>query len=219
MMDLGILRRWRGTVEGLDLTFVVDGQDDSVGGWIDVEAKKVTQLSDEIGIVGELKLSIEVGLKALGMPDIANRACTDTRHRGHYRRRPMGRLDRRDGQRHHLVDRFGPQRWDARRTRLVGKNAINAFFHKPLLPAPNTRLGHVGPTHDFHRADTVSAQKYDGRPPHMFLGGIAVPDRSFEAKAVSRNSSERYTCALMPDSNKQSSMETLKRPLMLGGYK
>jgi len=54
-----------------------------------------------------------------------------------------------------------------------------AFFHKPLLPAPNTSLGLVGLTHDFRRADTVGAQKNDGRPPHMFLGGIAVLNRSF----------------------------------------
>ena len=208
-----------GTVEGLNLAFLVDGQDDGVGGWIDVEANNITQLADEVGIVGELELSVAVGLQAMGTPDTANRAFTDTRHRGHYRRRPMGRLDRRvcQRQRHHPLGHFGPQRRDTRRTRLVAKKAINAFFHKPLLPAPNTRLGLVGPTHDFRRADTVGAQKNDGRPPHMFLGGIAVPDRSFEADTVSGTHCEGYTCAHMLDSHRQSSKGILKRTLMLGG--
>ena len=208
-----------GTVEGLDLAFLVDGQDDGVGGRIDVEANDIAQLADEIGIVGELELSVAVGLQAMGTPDTADRAFADARHRGHHRRRPMGRLDRRVGQRqrHHPLGHFGPQRRDARRARLVAKKAINAFFHKPLLPAPNTRLGLVGPTHDFRRADTVGAQKNDGRPPHMFLGGIAVPDRSFEAKTVSRTHCEGNTCAHVPDSHRQSSMGILKRTLMLGG--
>jgi len=51
-----------GTVEGLDLAFLVDGQDDGVGRRIDVEANDIAQLADEIGIVGELELSIAVGL-------------------------------------------------------------------------------------------------------------------------------------------------------------
>lgn len=193
-----------GSVEGLDLAFLVDGQDDGVVGWSNVEANDIAELADEIGIVGELELSVAVGLQAMGSPDAADRAFADARRRGHYRRRPMGRLDRRVGQRqcHHPLGHFGPQRRDARRARLVAKKTINAFFHKPLLPAPNTRLGLVGPTHDFRRADTVGAQKNDGRPPHMFLGGIAVPDRSFEAKTVSRTHCEGYTCAHMPDSHK-----------------
>jgi len=72
--------------------------------------------------------------------------------------------------------------------------------------------------HYYPRADAVSTQKNDGRPSHMFLGGIAVPDRSFEAKTVNTTHCEGYTCAHVPDSHRQSSMGTLKRTLMLGGY-
>ena len=85
----------------------------------------------QIGIVGELVLSAAVGLQAMGTPNTANRAFTDTRHRGHYRRRPMGRLDRRVCQRrrHNPLGYFGPHRRDARRACLVATKTINAFFH------------------------------------------------------------------------------------------
>ena len=81
----------------------------------------------QIGIVGELVLSAAVGLQAMGTPNTANRAFTDTRHRGHYRRRPMGRLDRRVCQRrrHNPLGYFGPHRRDARRAWLDSESKCN----------------------------------------------------------------------------------------------
>lgn len=99
----------------------------------------------------------------------------------------MGRFDRRigQGQRDNPLNHLGAKGRDTRRTRLVAEKAIDAFLHEPLSPTPDTGLGLLGPTHDFRRAHAVGAQENDGRPPHMFLGGIAVPDRPFKTKAVS----------------------------------
>ena len=98
----------------------------------------------------------------------------------------MGRLDGRvrQRQRHHALGDFGAQGRNARRARFVAEKTIDAFFHEPLLPAPHAGLRFARPAHDLMRSNAVRAQKDDGRPPHMFLGGAAVPDNPFKAKAV-----------------------------------
>ena len=80
----------------------------------------------------------------------------------------------------------GLKQRDARRPRFVTQKAIDAFLHEPLLPAPDAGLRFARPAHDLVRSDAVRAQEDDRRPPHMFLGGVAVPDRAFKATAVGR---------------------------------
>ncbi len=46
----------RGAVERLDLAFFVNGQDDGVGGRIDVKPTDIAQFADEVRIVRELEL-------------------------------------------------------------------------------------------------------------------------------------------------------------------
>ena len=47
-----------GAVERLDLALFVDRQDDGMGGWVDIETDDVAQLGGELGIVGQLELTV-----------------------------------------------------------------------------------------------------------------------------------------------------------------
>ena len=100
-----------GAVERLDLAFLVYGQDDGVGGRIDVKPNDIAQFADEVRVVRELELPIAVRLQAMGTPDAPDRAFTDAGRRGHHRGRPMGRLDGRvrQRQRHHAPATSGPK--------------------------------------------------------------------------------------------------------------
>ena len=93
----------------------------------------------------------------------------------------MGRFDGRvcQRQRRHALDHVGAKRRDARRPRFVTQKAVDAFLHEPLLPAPDAGLRFARPAHDLVRSDAVRTQEDDSRPPHMFLSGVAVPDRAF----------------------------------------
>ena len=84
-----------GSVEGLDLAFLVERQDDRVGGRRDIKADDVAELVDELRIIGKLELPNAVRLEAMGAPDPVNRTGADPRFAGHQRGRPVGRLTRR----------------------------------------------------------------------------------------------------------------------------
>ena len=208
-----------GAVQRLDLAFLIDGQDDGVGGRIDVKPNNITQFSDEVRVVRELELPIAVRLQAMGTPDAANRAFTDANRHGHHRGRPMGRLNGwvRQRQRHHALGYFGAQRRNARRARFVAEKTIDAFLHEPFLPAPDAGLRLARPAHDLMRSDAVRAQKDDSRPPHMFLGGAAVSNHSFKTKAVRGADYEGNSSAHAPDSQMRSTLEIPKRTPPLSG--
>jgi transposase len=55
-------------------------------------------------------------------------------------------------------------------------------------------------SHDLVRSDAVRAQKNDGRPPYMFLGGAAVTYHSFKTKAIAGADCEGDSGAHAPDS-------------------
>ena len=208
-----------GAVQCLDLAFLIDGQNDGMGWRIDVKPNDIAQFTDEVRIVRELELPIAVRLQAMGTPDASDRTFTDAGHRSHHRGRPMGRLDGRvrQRQRHHALGHFGAQGRDARRAGLVAEKAINAFFHEAFLPAPDAGLRLTCSAHDLVRSDAVRTQKDDGRPPHMFLGGAAVPDHSFKTKAVGGADCNGYSSAHTPDSQMRMTVGILKRTLPLGG--
>ena len=199
---------------------LVDGQDDGVGGGIDVKPDDIAQFADEVRVVRELELPVAVRLQAVGAPDAPDRTFTDAGLGGHHRRRPMGRLDGRVGQRqrHHPLGHFGTQGRNARRARLVAEKAIDAFLHEAFLPAPDAGLRLACPAHDLRRAGAVRARQYDGRPPHMLLGRIAISDHRFETKTVGGADCDVNARAHAPDSHMHPTTGIPKRTLPLSGY-
>jgi hypothetical protein len=149
-----------GAVEGLDLAFLIDRQDQGMGGRIDVEADDVADLVGEARIIRQLELPHPVRLQAVAAPDALHRADADARGLRHRRRRPMLGLPRRVGQRqpHHLLNDRRAERRNARGTGLVPQQPVYAGVHEPLLPAPDRGLGQARLAHDLARAVAIGGQ-------------------------------------------------------------
>src|SRR5450755_3466836 len=79
-----------------------------------------------------------------------------------------------------------PERLDARGPRLVAKQALEPFFHKAFLPAPDAGLGFAGSPHDLVRADPIGSEQDDLTPPDVLLRSVAIFDESFEPPLIGR---------------------------------
>src|SRR3954462_11636693 len=83
----------------------------------------------------------------------------------------------------HYRGHLRTERRDARGPRLVVQEAVDAFLHEPLLPAPDAGLRLAGPAHDLVGANTVGAREDDRRPPSVFLRGATVSGDRFKSAA------------------------------------
>ena len=98
----------------------------------------------------------------------------------------MGRFPGRfrERQRDDALGRLDAQRLNARGTRLIAEQPIEALLDKALLPAPNTGLGLSGSSHDRVRADALGGQQHDFSPPNVLLRGVAVLNDGSEPTGV-----------------------------------
>src|SRR6202041_1830996 len=119
---------------------------------------------------------------------------------------PMGRFPGRfrERQRDDALGRLDAQRLDARGTRLVAEQPIEALLDKALLPAPNTGLGLSGSSHDRVRADAVGGQQHDFSPPNVLLRGVAILNDGSEPTGIGGRNGERFSSAHRADSPRQS---------------
>ena len=62
-----------GTVKGLNLTLLIDAEDDRLLGRVEVEPGDILQLRQEVRIAGELKRLLAVWLEAVLLPDALDR--------------------------------------------------------------------------------------------------------------------------------------------------
>ena len=122
-----------GTIERLDLAFLVDRHDDGVLGWVHVEADDVLDLGGERRVVGLLEGPDAMRLEAMSRPDPLNGAQTDADDFGHHAARPVGcgfgRLTA--GQSQHLGDDRRRQR------RAAGKRVLSRS--SPAMPSSAKR--------------------------------------------------------------------------------
>jgi len=112
---------------------------------------------------------------------------------------------------------FRAQGRNARRARFVPEKAINAFSHEAFLPTPGAGLRLARPAHNPVGSDVVCTKEDDSCPPHMFLGGTAIPDHSFKSKALGRTDCEGNSSAHAPDSQIRTPLGSPNRTLPLGG--
>ena len=87
----------------------------------------------------------------------------------------MGRFPGRfrERQRNDALGRLDAQRLNARGTRLIAEQPIEALLDKALLPAPNTGIGLSGSSHD-RVSDATGGQQHDFSPPNVLLRGVAA---------------------------------------------
>ena len=175
-----------GAVEGLDLALFVHRQHDGMGGRIDVETDDIAQLSDELGVGGELEVAYPVRTELVSLPNPLHRADADPDHLGHRRRRPVRRLSGRfgGGQLDHPLDNGTRQRRDARGSGLVAQKSTHAFVHEPLLPAPDAGLALARPPHDLSGAKTIAGQQDDPSPPDVLLRAAPVRNNRLKTSTL-----------------------------------
>ena len=116
-----------GAIESLNLTLLVNRENNSVIGRIDVEPDDVLELGGKGRVIGQLELIHPVRFEAVRAPNTLHRADADPDRLGHGRRRPVGRLARRrsSGEIDDLTDNFACQRRFARRAGLVAQQPIH----------------------------------------------------------------------------------------------
>lgn len=192
---------WLGPVERLDLAFLIETEDDGMGGRIDIEADHVPQLVDELGIVRELELAHPMRLEAVRTPDALDGADADSGRLSHHGASPVRCLARRVGERQSddTLGHFAAKRLNARGPRLVTKQALEAFLHEPLLPTPDTGFRRAATAHDLRGADTVRAEQDDLGPPDMLLSGITIADQTFKTMTIRRREGDGNSRAHPPD--------------------
>ena len=98
------------------------------GGRIDIEPDDVAQFVDEARVVGQLELAHPVRLQTMGAPDSLDRTHAEPRRLRHQDAGPMGRFPGRfrERRRDDALSRLDAQRLDARGTRLVAAQYIEA---------------------------------------------------------------------------------------------
>ena len=190
-------------IERLYLALFVERQHDGVGWMIDIQPDNIVELVSELWIVGELELLVVMGLQPVFLPDGAHRTGADPRRFGHHVRRPVRGLPGGVGQRqsNHLLDHFASDRRYPRRPGLVTQQAIDAFGHKPFLPAPHTSLRLARPPHDRSPANPVSRKQNNRRAPDMLLRRVTIRNHPIKAAMVRRRKVDGYSGAHNPDSH------------------
>ena len=84
-----------GTVKGLNLTLLIDAEDDRLLWRVEVEPGDILQLRREVRITGELKRLLAVWLEAVLLPDALDRRFAQSSDRCHRPRAPLRRVERR----------------------------------------------------------------------------------------------------------------------------
>ena len=170
----------------------------------DVEADDIGELLHERLVVRELELPPAMGAETVGLPDALHRGRRDPCGLRHCPQGPVCRLMRRRclGQAHDLGHALRQDRLLARRSRGIVQEAIDAFMHIPLLPAPDAGLRLAAPSHDPRRAEAVIRQKDDLRPPDVFLCRLRGRDDHFKPLTVRRRDCNGYSPSHDADSHR-----------------
>ena len=195
-------------VERLDLALLINGEDDGMGGRIDIETDDVAQLPHKLWVGGELEVFHPMRLKAVRTPDALDGTRADIDDFRHHGGGPVGRLCWRVGlgEHHDVLGNVRSQRPDARWPRLVAQETVITFLHKAFLPAPNTGLRLAGPAHDLIGADTVRAEQDDLGSPDMLVRGIAIPRERLQTAAIRGLESDGNSGLHAPDSHASSQL-------------
>ena len=99
-------------------------------------------------------------------------------------RRPQGALD-------HGMDLGLRHRRNARRTRLVAQQTVEAFFGVALLPAPYHGSADADPIGDLEHWQMVCRGQDDLRPLNMLHGAAAILDDIAQPSTISSREQKR----------------------------
>ncbi len=177
-----------GTVERLDLAFLVDGDDHRMGGRVHVQPDDVLDLGCEGRIVRPLEGADAVGLEPVRLPDALDGAQAQADGLGHRPTRPVCRRARRlrAGQGHDPLHRIRRNRGLARLAARFAQQDIHAPLGEAALPAPDRGTAHPGLPGDLKDRQALRRQQNDPGPLHMLERAVAVPNDGGQPRAVLR---------------------------------
>ena len=188
---------WLGAIERLDLAFLVDREDNSVIGGIDVEPDNVLELFSKFWVVRQLERLNSVRSELVRLQDALDRPQAHPCGLCQHPAGPLGRFPgwRSERQIDDALHGIGRQRLLAGLARLVARQPLNAFRHKAGLPCPNHRFRFAGPAHDFGRAATIGRRQDDIGAPHMLLRRAPICDNRLKPTAVASRDVNDNSCS------------------------
>ncbi|TKS58407.1 MAG: hypothetical protein EWM73_03544 [Nitrospira sp.] len=132
-----------GAVEGLDLAFLVDTQDQGFVRGIEVQADDIVELLDKMLVAAQLEGLDQMRLEVVPFPDAADGGLAQPVRLGHAAGTPMGRRGRRgvEGRLDHRAHRPLRDARDTSRARGVLFQSRTAKSQKPLSPQLHRRAG------------------------------------------------------------------------------
>ncbi len=155
-----------GAVEGLDLAFLVDAQDQGLVWRIQIQPHHIVQFVEELGVAAELEGLEQMRLELVLSPDPPNGGLAEALGLGHTAGTPMG------GMRRGLVQgRFDDgahfadgNPWNPSRPRRVLFQAGHAQGQKPLPPQLDGGARNLHPASDILAGPSVCRQSDDLGP-------------------------------------------------------
>jgi hypothetical protein len=166
-----------GALQGLDLRFLIDREDDRVRRRRQVEPHDVADLVDQQRIRGDLEGLGPPGLEPERPPDPQHAGRRDPRLPGQFALGPVRGAFRNffQGAHHHLLDLGVGDGTRHSRTRVVGEPVEPV--PQETRPPPDDRLEvDAQPRCDGRVATAVSAGQHDPRPQRQPLRGAPAPD-------------------------------------------
>jgi hypothetical protein len=125
-----------GAIQRLNLTLLVDRQDQRMLGRIEIEADNVLQFGGEIRIAADLEAFNTMRLQSVGVPDATHTGLADAHRASHGARGPVGGVVRRalGGFDNDCIDDLGRDPGCAPRPGCVLQKAFDAMLDKPATP-------------------------------------------------------------------------------------
>ena len=193
---------WLCAVERLDLTLLVDGDDDRMS-WrvhvwrVHVESDDILDLLGEFRIAGALERADTMRLEAMRLPQALDGAKRNANGLGHGAAGPMGGFARRfgTGQLQNFGDDFGRERRPAGLARLVAQEAVDALLAVSPLPAPDCGAAYAGAARDFQNRQALGGKQNDLRTLDMLQRAVSITN---DASRRSRSSAEMITLTIRP---------------------
>lgn len=160
---------WLSSVQSLDLTFLIAGEDQRVLGRVEIKTDDIFELFLKPLVVGKFETGHPMRLQPMRRPDASNSGCAYSRSFRHRCPAPVRASRRRVLERHLHNARAGRcgNRRDASRTGLVFENTGKSSLGVAVPPAPHLHNILAQTICNLPVLETVGSKKHYGRP---FLG-------------------------------------------------
>ena len=141
---------WLGSVEGLDLGFLINAQDESMIGRVHVEAHHILNLLYKMLVIAQLEGPRQMGLQPMGFPDPVDQRMVNSKLFSETPRAPMGGTSRffLSGLVNDDLNQIPALLWSSAATWGVPDNALYPLLGITPPPQPDCSLVHRKPLSD-----------------------------------------------------------------------